>query len=230
MESTQAGFVTQLKGHLTTERYKAATIFIDHYSLLHYVHVMSSLTSKETIEAKQAFERFATDHGVCIKQYHTDNGRFADNAFKQHCSQQRQAITYCSVNAHFQNGIAERAIRDIIEAARTILLHAKARWPSAVHLSLWPNALRMAVHIHNTVPVLNSLAADNTIPKWSPRSCLGLNLGPSPNHTWNVNLVLNLNTELVSPQFHCRYNDFFETTKHSERDIVTSANWKQLSG
>ncbi|KAL7474095.1 hypothetical protein ACHAW6_000088 [Cyclotella cf. meneghiniana] len=59
---------------------------------------MSSLTSKETIEAKQAFEQFAADHGVCIKQYHADNGRFAGKAFKQHCSQQRQAITYCGVN------------------------------------------------------------------------------------------------------------------------------------
>jgi hypothetical protein len=154
MESTQAGFVAQLKGRLTTKRYKAATIFVDHFSRLRYVHIMSSLTSKETVEAKQAFERFAADHGVRIKQYHADNGRFADNAFKQHCSQQRQAITYCGVNAHFQNGIAERAIRDITEAARTMLLHAKARWPSAVHLSLWPYAVRMAVHIHNTVPVL----------------------------------------------------------------------------
>jgi hypothetical protein len=45
-----------------------------------------------------------------------------------------------------------------------------------------------------------------------------------------VNLVLNLNTGLVSPKFHCRYDDFFETTMHSERDIMTSANWKQLAG
>ncbi|KAL7480451.1 hypothetical protein ACHAW6_006143 [Cyclotella cf. meneghiniana] len=29
-----------------------------------------------------------------------------------------------------------------------MLLHAKARWPSVVHLSLWPYAVRMAVYIH----------------------------------------------------------------------------------
>ena len=115
---------------------------------------MESITSKETIEAKQAFERFATDHSVCIKHYHADNGRFADNAFKQHCSQQQQQITYCGVNAHFQNGVAERTIRDITESARMMLLHAKARWPSAVHLCLWPYAIRTVVYVHNNVPVL----------------------------------------------------------------------------
>ncbi|KAL7478813.1 hypothetical protein ACHAW6_008183 [Cyclotella cf. meneghiniana] len=224
MESTQAGFVVQLKGRLTTKRYKAATIFVDHFSRLRYIHIMTSLTSSETIKAKQAFERFAVDHGVRIKHYHADNGRFADNAFQQHCNEQQQTITYCSMNAHFQNGVAKRAIRDITEAAQTMLLHAKARWPSAVHLSLWPYAVRMAVYVHNTVPILSSLAAGNTIPKWSPRSCLGLNLGPSPNHARSINLVLHLNTGLVSQQFHCRFADFFKTTKHSEQDVVTSAN------
>ena len=84
MESTQAGFVAQLKGRLTTECYKAATIFVDPFSRLRYVHVMTSLTSPETIEAKQAFERFMVNHGVRIKHYHADNRQFADNAFKQH--------------------------------------------------------------------------------------------------------------------------------------------------
>jgi len=39
MESTRAGFVAQLKGCLTTKRYKAATIFVDHFSGLRYVHL-----------------------------------------------------------------------------------------------------------------------------------------------------------------------------------------------
>ena len=93
--------------------------------------------------------------------------------------------------------------------------------------------LRMRDKHAFTCPVFalqNSLAAGNTIPKWSPRSHIGHNLGPSPNHAWNVNLVLNLSKGLVSPQFHCRYDDFFKTTQHSECDVVMSANWKQLAG
>jgi hypothetical protein len=52
----------------------------------------------------------------------------------------------------------------------------------------------------------NQLAAGNSIPKWSPRARLGLNLGQSPMHTRNVYLVLNLSTGLVSPQYHCRFD------------------------
>jgi hypothetical protein len=58
MISTQVGFIAQLKGTLTRNCYTAATIFIDHYSRLKYVHLMTRLTSEETIEAKQAFEYF----------------------------------------------------------------------------------------------------------------------------------------------------------------------------
>ena len=36
--------------------------------------------------------------------------------------------------------------------ARTMLLHAKARWPDAVQLSLWPYAMGMSVHIMNDLP------------------------------------------------------------------------------
>ena len=48
----------------------------------------------------------------------------------------------------------QRAIRDITEGGRKQLLHAMARWPEAVDLALWPYALRYAVHLYNTVPVL----------------------------------------------------------------------------
>ena len=63
-----------------------------------------------------------------------------------------QNITYCGVNTHFQNGHAEKAIRDLQTMAHTMLLHAKGRWPDAIHLALWPYAMRMAVHVHNNLP------------------------------------------------------------------------------
>jgi hypothetical protein len=77
----------------------------------------------------------------------------------------------------------------------------------------------------------NDLAAGNKLPKWSPRARLGPNLGPSPSHARNVNLALNLTTGLVSLQFHCHFDDFFEMTHLStSRDVDVVSSWKQLAG
>jgi hypothetical protein len=38
-----------------------------------YVHLMTRLASEETIEAKQAFEHFAKQHGVRILHNHCNN-------------------------------------------------------------------------------------------------------------------------------------------------------------
>jgi hypothetical protein len=103
---------------------------------------------------KQAFEKFAADCGVRILHYHCDNGQFADNAWKQSCKASRQRLTFCGVNAHFQNGIAERAIWDLLESAHKQLLHARAHWPAAVHFALRPYALCNATLLHNSLPVL----------------------------------------------------------------------------
>jgi hypothetical protein len=76
----------------------------------------------------------------------------------------------------------------------------------------------------------NALAAGHSIPRWNPKACIGLNLGPSPTHARNVHLVLSLTTGLVSPQFHCRFDDFFETCKHGASDTSTQSTWQQFAG
>ena len=152
LESPQVGFIAQMKGPLTTKRCRAATIFVDHFSDLKYVHFMSITTSDDTLYAKKSFERYAKSMGVRIQHYHCDNGRFADNVFIQDCEKKQQGISYCAVNAHFQNGRAEKAIRDLQTTPRTMILHAKGRWVDAIHLSLWPYAMRLATHIHNNLP------------------------------------------------------------------------------
>ena len=76
----------------------------------------------------------------------------------------------------------------------------------------------------------SALASSNSIPRWDPRARLGLNLGPSPTHARNVHLVLSLSTGLVSPQFHCRFDDFFETCKYGVPDGGISSTWQRLAG
>ncbi len=74
MESTEVGFFAQLKGSLTKKRYRYCTVFVDHFSQLHFVHLQIDDSTAETMLAKQAFEKFAAEHGVCILHYHCDKG------------------------------------------------------------------------------------------------------------------------------------------------------------
>ena len=55
MVSTHPGFIAQITGRLTKRRYTAATVFVDHYSRLKYVHLMESLTQFEPRRHSSAF-------------------------------------------------------------------------------------------------------------------------------------------------------------------------------
>jgi hypothetical protein len=69
--STQVGFIAQFKGSLTNKRNTAAMVFVDHYSSkLKYMHLMTEITSEETMEAKRAFEHFTKQHDIRILHYH----------------------------------------------------------------------------------------------------------------------------------------------------------------
>ena len=70
----------------------------------------------------------------------------------------------------------------------------------------------------------NTLQARIKISKWDSRSRLGLYLGPSPRHARSVGLVLNLRTGLVSPQFHMKFDDYFETVMFKKDNA--DSEWK----
>ena len=78
LESTTPGFVSQLKGKMTKDRYKCDTIFLDYYYSLSYVHLQRSTNGKDTIEAKKAFEEYSRFKGVRMQHYHADNGKTSE--------------------------------------------------------------------------------------------------------------------------------------------------------
>ncbi|KAL7477287.1 hypothetical protein ACHAW6_003097 [Cyclotella cf. meneghiniana] len=97
---------------LTHNRYTAATVFVDHFSKIYYLMPSN-------------IEQFAANHCLHINQYHADNGHFANNAFRKHSSQQWQIVSFCNVNAHFQNEIAYREFKGVTKSAKIMLIHAK---------------------------------------------------------------------------------------------------------
>jgi len=258
MQSTTPGLIGQMTGFLTKKRYHHVTIFVDHYSRLTFTYAHQRITAADTVVAKLAFEAYAKSLGVVIRHYHADNGRFADKEFVLSVKEQQQTISYCGVNAHWQNGIAEKRIRDLQEAARSQIIHAKSRWPKAVDPSLWPYAIRYSAAVSNAT--IGSKASESPyekfakisvrpklrhfhpfgcpayvlkdkyhqggpVPKWESRARVGLYLGPSPRHARSVALILSLDTGHVSPQYHVRFDDFFETVK--EIDKIVAYKWRQ---
>jgi hypothetical protein len=153
LESRTPGLIAQVKGWLTKKRYQAATIFVDHYSSLSYVFLQMSTNTEETLAAKISFERYAERHRVRVQAYQVDNGRFAETIFMlQAFKDAGQTITFCGVNAHFQNGVAERRIRSLQGQARMMLIYTQHRWPTAMDAHLWPYALRTANDVLKNAP------------------------------------------------------------------------------
>ena len=132
---------------------------MDQVSRAGFVYLQKSTSAEETLQGKEAYERWAQTHGVKVKAYHADNGVFRAHDWVRACRDNQQPLTFAGVNAHHQNGMAERRIRELQDTARTMLIHANRRWPTAINAHLWPYALRMANEVYNVTPCLQDKEA-----------------------------------------------------------------------
>ena len=183
MVSPVPGLIAQMVGFLTRQRYKYATVFVDQASRMGFVYLQKTCSAEETIEAKRAFERYAEHRGVTVRAYHADNGIFKAKKWVEECQLRKQDLTFAGVNAHHQNGIAERRIRELQETTRAMLIHATKRWPKVVTIHLWPYAIRMANHAFNATPlhahtkkqspnkIFDNSAVDINPKHWKPFGC-----------------------------------------------------------
>ncbi len=57
--------------------------------------------------------------------------------------EKEQTISFSGVQAHYQNGIAEKRIGNLQRRATTLLLHEQRRWPDAINSHLWTYAIRL---------------------------------------------------------------------------------------
>ena len=141
LDSLVPGLAGQIRGNLTKKRYTGAAVFVDNFSGLSYVHLLLGKTADDLIAACQSYLLFCKKHAVVCEHFHADNGIFEARKFRESIEATGHSITYCGVNAHHQNGHAEKRIRDLQDQARSIMLHAQRCWPSAVSTHLWPYAL-----------------------------------------------------------------------------------------
>ena len=142
--SRTPGIIPQISGFLVSDRFWAATVFIDHATSYMYTHLQRDQILIESIEAIAAYEIMAATFGIRVKKIHTDNRILAEKGFKSNVSDNNQTISYCGVVAHFQNGIAEADIKKLTEKANTMLIHANHQWPEFIQPCLQTFALKQA--------------------------------------------------------------------------------------
>ena len=130
--SAQPGVILQMSGFLTSKRLWGTTTFVDHVSDYVYVHLMRDLTINETLLSKGEMEKVITQAGRYVKNYHADNGEFADNGFIDAINTKDQKIIFCGVGAHHQNGIIEKKNKMLTLGARTLLMHGMRMWPTMI--------------------------------------------------------------------------------------------------
>ena len=73
-----------------------------------------------------------------------------------------------------------------------------------------------------------TLQQGKKLPRWEPRSCRGIFVGFSPNHSSNVPLVLNLTTGSISPQFHVVFDDEFSSVDSMVIDETPPSFWNEF--
>ena len=103
-------------------------------------------------EQKQNFEKMALDYGVIVDSYKAGNGILKTNEYVNHIRKHNQKLSYCGVNTHHKNGVAERAIRTVSECARALMLHLAVHWKDTITSELWSMAVAYAVHLYNHLP------------------------------------------------------------------------------
>ena len=118
-----------------------------------------------------------------------------------------------------------QAIKHVVNVCNSLPRAGKTESPLSkfAGMSVQPNLK----HFHPfgcPVYVLQALLQTRSpFPKWAERSRIGIFLCHLPHHASSVPLVLSTQTGLVSPQFHCVFDDDFDTVKKEQADTSV---WK----
>ena len=135
------------------DKFTGGCIFVDHASNFVFIALQVRLNSHETLKAKELFERAASQHGVVISHYQTDNGTaFRNEEWTSHLQQFHQTTSFAGVGAHHSQGVVERMIGVILSISRAMLFHYAIHWPEVAQIQLWPLAVLHATYLHNHLP------------------------------------------------------------------------------
>jgi hypothetical protein len=137
-------------GKLQVRSYGGAqyyTVFIDEYTRWKWVYVHEK--KSDIYDVLQRFLIDAQTDGARVGTIRLDQSseHLADD-YRAHLILQQTKMEAPCTESHYQNGIAEKAVRDIAETSRCLLNGEGYSLPR----DLWGWAVRYAVHIQNRMP------------------------------------------------------------------------------
>ena len=120
-----------------TSSHLGGTVFVDYATRWVKLHLRQDTSGDSTLEAKEAFKLDCMTQNVLPNNYHADNGRFAENTFKQDCESKMQHLTFCGVGDYQQNGVSKQIIKDFTLYLQTLVLHAQLYCKKYITKMLW---------------------------------------------------------------------------------------------
>ena len=149
---------------------------------------------------------------------HHQNGP-AENAIKNISRRARIYMLHAAIRwpDHYSKSLWPLAMSHAVHMHN----HIPRRQDGLCPVEIWSRSKSNYSQLTNAHPwgcpvyVLDPRLQDgHKIPRWEPRSRRGVFVGVSPLHASSVALILNPNTNRLSPQFHCVFDDYFETVHH----------------
>ena len=116
--------------------YCGGTLSSHHTSSKIDVYHQVSLGAFDTIRSKELYKQTDVEVGVKALKYRGDNGVYKTKAFLDYLARRHQTMTYSGVGTHAQNGVAERGIPNVVNSARTMMLHQALLWPEQFDMRL----------------------------------------------------------------------------------------------
>ena len=134
----------------TGKQYRWLLVLIDDHTRFKFVYFLKnkSEAAKKAAEFVAQFNHAASSKSVSpirvVGHLHMDNaGEFLSREFKDFLDEELISQTTCPPHVHQLNGVAERAIRSIMDQTRAHLVS------SALPVSFWPHIVQHAVDVLN---------------------------------------------------------------------------------
>ena len=132
IEYPQGALIPVLKGSQTSTKYHVATIFVDHFSKLTYVHFSEITPAHKAVEEIHAFETYAATFAYKFKSTMQTMVPSILVILKERIIAANKTISFSGVNAHHQNEITERMIKTVTYHYQSMILNIMICWTGVI--------------------------------------------------------------------------------------------------